>query len=76
MTEKLCSVGLDVGTTSTQMVVSELRIENRAGSFAVPEMAIAGRTIRFGVDMGPIRPGDIRRGKVARVVTGSRIRLG
>ena len=46
MTEKLCSVGLDVGTTSTQMVVSELRIENRAGSFAVPEMAIAGRTIR------------------------------
>ena len=47
MTEKLCSVGLDVGTTSTQMVVSELRIENRAGSFAVPEMAIAGRTIRY-----------------------------
>ena len=46
MTE-LLSVGLDVGTTSTQMVVSRLTIENRAGAFSVPEMDIAGREILY-----------------------------
>lgn len=47
MSEMLRSVGLDVGTTSTQMVLSALQIENRAGSFAVPEMEICGRTILY-----------------------------
>ena len=47
MSEKLLSVGLDVGTTSTQLVVSELEVANRAGSFAVPEMEIAARRIRY-----------------------------
>ena len=44
---ELLSVGLDVGTTSTQMVVSRLTIENRAGAFSVPEMDIAGREILY-----------------------------
>ncbi|MBQ9148273.1 MAG: ethanolamine ammonia-lyase reactivating factor EutA [Oscillospiraceae bacterium] len=44
---ELLSVGLDVGTTSTQMVVSALTVENRAGSFAVPEMEIAARRILY-----------------------------
>ena len=47
MSEKLLSVGLDVGTTSTQLVVSELEIANRAGSFAVPELEITARKIRY-----------------------------
>ena len=47
MSERLLSVGVDVGTTSTQMVVSELRVENRASSFAVPEMEIAERRILY-----------------------------
>ena len=47
MSERLLSVGLDVGTTSTQMILSELAVENRAGSFAVPEMEIAERTILY-----------------------------
>ena len=46
MSERLLSVGLDVGTTSTQLVVSQLEIENRASNFAVPEMVIAQRRIR------------------------------
>ena len=44
---ELLSVGLDVGTTSTQMVVSRLTVENRAGAFAVPEMDIARREIVY-----------------------------
>lgn len=47
MSERLCSVGLDVGTTSTQMIVSQLTIENRASNFAVPEMEIAERKILY-----------------------------
>ena len=44
---ELLSVGLDVGTTSTQMVASRLTVENRAGAFAVPEMDIARREIIY-----------------------------
>ena len=47
MSEKLLSVGLDVGTTSTQLVVSCLRVENRASGFAVPEMEITQREILY-----------------------------
>mgnify|MGYP000712023312 FL=1 len=47
MAEILRSVGLDVGTTSTQMILSELTVENRASSFAVPELEIAGRRILY-----------------------------
>ncbi len=47
MADRLCSVGLDVGTTSTQLIVSELQIENRASGFAVPEMEITDRHIRY-----------------------------
>ncbi|MBR3973873.1 MAG: ethanolamine ammonia-lyase reactivating factor EutA [Oscillospiraceae bacterium] len=61
MSEKLTSLGLDVGTTSTQMVFSELEIENRAGSFAVPEMEIAGRKILYksAVHFTPLLQGDL-----------------
>lgn len=47
MAEKLKSVGLDVGTTTTQMIVSELEISNNAGSFSVPEMEISERKILY-----------------------------
>lgn len=47
MAELLVSLGLDVGTTSTQMIFSELVIENRAGSFSVPDMDIAQRKILY-----------------------------
>lgn len=47
MSERLRSVGLDVGTTTTQLIVSELHIHNRASSFAVPEMEITDRKILY-----------------------------
>ena len=40
-------MGLDVGTTSTQMIVSRLRVENKASEFTVPEMVITAREIRY-----------------------------
>ncbi len=47
MSESLLSVGLDVGTTSTQMILSRLQVENRAGSFAVPDMKITRRQVVY-----------------------------
>ena len=47
MAEQLRSVGLDVGTTSTQMILSELAVENRASGFAVPELEITNRKILY-----------------------------
>ena len=47
MAELLRSVGLDVGTTSTQLILSELTVENQASVFAVPQMAIVNRKILY-----------------------------
>ena len=47
MAEHLLSVGLDVGTTSTQLVVSELTVENQASAFSVPEMTISRRKVLY-----------------------------
>ena len=40
-------MGLDVGTTSTQLVVSALKIENQASSFTVPELTITDRQVLY-----------------------------
>ena len=47
MSETLLSVGLDVGTTTTQLIVSRLTVENRASAFAVPEMEITRRQVVY-----------------------------
>ena len=44
---ELLSVGLDVGTTSTQLILSRLTVENKGGAFSVPEMVIEGRTLLY-----------------------------
>ena len=68
MGEKLLSVGVDVGTTSTQMVVSELVVENRAGSFSVPEMAVSQRKILYKskVHFTPLKGGQLVDGEAIR----------
>ena len=47
MAKQLLSVGLDVGTTSTQMILSRLTAENKASGFAVPKMEITDREILY-----------------------------
>ncbi len=47
MDKTLLSVGLDVGTTTTQMVLSRLTVENRSGGFAVPKLQITDRKILY-----------------------------
>lgn len=47
MVKQLRTIGLDVGTTTTQLIVSELAITNRASAFSVPEMEISRRQILY-----------------------------
>ena len=70
MSETLCSVGLDVGTTSTQLVVSELTVENRASAFSVPEQVITRRRIlhRSPVYFTPLLSGDLVDGEKLRTI--------
>lgn len=68
----LISVGLDVGTTTTQMILSRLRVENKASSFAVPDMAITDRKIlyRSEVVFTPLKSGQLVDGdEIRRWVT-------
>ena len=47
MREGILSVGIDLGTTTTQMIVSRLQVENMASSFTVPRMEIREREILY-----------------------------
>ncbi len=47
MNGELLSVGLDLGTSTTQMVLSRLRLENRAGAFAVPQVSITDKEVIY-----------------------------
>ena len=70
MSEILCSVGLDVGTTTTQLIVSEIRAENKASGFSVPEMEITGRKIRYQspVHFTPLLSGELVDGNKLRTL--------
>ena len=66
----LRSVGLDVGTTTTQLVVSELTARNRASGFAVPRMEITGRKVVYQspVCFTPLLSGELVDGEGIRAI--------
>ena len=66
----LLSVGLDVGTTTTQMVVSRLTAENKASGFAVPKLEITQREIIYKgpVRFTPLKGRDLVDGKALRTL--------
>lgn len=68
MRKPLLSMGLDVGTTTTQLIFSELTVQNRAGAFAAPELAITDRKIRYRspVIFTPLTAGDLLDGEALR----------
>ncbi len=61
MAEILRSVGLDVGTTTTQLILSELTVENQASAFSVPQMVIVERKILYKspIHFTPLLTGDL-----------------
>ena len=47
MEEKIKSVGIDIGTSTTQMIFSELTICNTAGSYVVPRIHIVDKRVVY-----------------------------
>ncbi len=47
MKESLLSVGIDVGTSTTQLVFSRLEIRNEANGFSVPDFAISEKQVLY-----------------------------
>ena len=49
--EEMLSVGIDIGTSTTQLVFSKLIIENLASSYSVPRIVIADKKIIYKSDI-------------------------
>lgn len=47
MREELLSVGIDIGTSTTQLIFSKLMIENMASSYTVPRIVIVDKEIIY-----------------------------
>lgn len=47
MKEELLSVGIDIGTSTTQLVFSKITIENMASSYSVPRIEIADKELIY-----------------------------
>ena len=56
MNRSLLSVGIDVGTSTTQLIFSRLHVQNEAGAFSVPDFAITEKEIlyRSGIHFTPL----------------------
>ena len=53
----ILSVGIDIGTSTTQVIFSRLTFKNSAGYFAVPHIAIVNKDVVYKSDiyMTPLR---------------------
>ncbi|MCM1991229.1 ethanolamine ammonia-lyase reactivating factor EutA [Oceanirhabdus seepicola] len=47
MKEELLSVGIDIGTSTTQLVFSKISIENTASSFSIPRIKIVDKEVVY-----------------------------
>lgn len=73
MREVITSVGIDIGTSTTQLIFSRLVIENRSGSYMVPRMDIVGKEVFYqsSIYETPLKsPTEIDAAGVAAIVMG------
>lgn len=73
MREELLSVGIDIGTSTTQLVFSKLMIENIASNFSVPKVVIVDKEIIYRSDIyfTPLRSAtEIDGVKVREIIEG------
>ncbi len=47
MKETILSVGIDIGTSTTQLVFSEIRIENMASMVSIPRIRIMDKRVIY-----------------------------
>lgn len=70
MKKDILSVGIDIGTTTTSMIVSRLSISNTAASYRVPEMSITTKDIlyRSPLYLTPQKDRDLLDGEAIRAI--------
>lgn len=51
MTEEILSVGIDIGTSTTQLIFSKIYIENRGSAFTAPQIKIIGKEVVYRSDI-------------------------
>lgn len=51
MQETFLSVGIDIGTTTTQLIFSKITMENRSRSSSIPETRITGKELLYKSDI-------------------------
>ena len=69
----ILSVGIDIGTSTTQLVFSRITMENAAGFFSVPRISIVAKEVIYksNVYLTPLRTAVIIDGEaVRRIVAG------
>lgn len=49
--ETLLTVGIDLGTSTTQLILSELTVENFASAFTVPRIEISDKKVIYRSDI-------------------------
>ena len=47
MTEEILSVGIDIGTSTTQLIFSKIYMENRGTAFSAPQIKIIGKEVVY-----------------------------
>ncbi|MFR1114627.1 MAG: ethanolamine ammonia-lyase reactivating factor EutA, partial [Blautia sp.] len=57
MQETILSVGIDIGTSTTQLIFSKLTIENLASNYTVPRISIVDKKViyRSGIYFTPLK---------------------
>lgn len=71
MADEILSIGIDIGTSTTQVIFSRLSIENTSGYFSVPHVSIVDKQVIYKgrVHTTPLRSADlIDADAVARLV--------
>ena len=71
MTETVLSVGIDIGTSTTQLVFSALEIENTAGVTSVPRISVVDKRIvyRSDIHFTPLLSYELQQKNWARELT-------
>lgn len=76
MRETMMSVGIDIGTSTTQLVFSRIEIENLAGAASVPRVQIVGKQVVYRSDIyfTPLLSADTIDGERVREIVASEYR--
>ena len=68
--KRILSVGIDIGTSTTQVIFSSLSVENTSGYFTVPKISIVGKDIIYKgeIHRTPLRTRTLIDGEAVREI--------